>query len=302
MKASLVYKLSDSPLILAGSFGAFEAAATIKRPFTYIHHNAGWIRPRNLWRYHRIARSFRAPAKILFVTNEQSEARWLNLTGLRARCVGQNLHVSEHFFVPGNENKEFDAVYAAQMAPFKRIPLAAGVKNLNVVTYQLGEAEWDLHKYAPEMSHAHFNRQFITQESVREIYQKSKVALALSAFEGAMWASCEYLLCGLPVVSTPNRGGRDRYFESWYAPTIAADSNKIAEAVAAFVANPPCGEKIRATVLSKMNADRLALLRYMEEETGVVYPDKEAELKRLWGGKGISQHAIPISDLDLMFR
>ena len=30
--------------------------------------------------------------------------------------------------------------------------------------------------------------------------------------EGACWASSEYLLCGLPVVSTHSRGGRDVWY------------------------------------------------------------------------------------------
>jgi hypothetical protein len=54
---------------------------------------------------------------------------------------------------------------------------------------------------------------FYRQLEVREIpawLNQARVGLCLSAYEGCMRASAEYLLCGLPIVSTPNIGGRDR--------------------------------------------------------------------------------------------
>ena len=44
------------------------------------------------------------------------------------------------------------------------------------------------------------------------MYNMSKIGLCLSKNEGAMYSSIEYLLCGLPVVSTKNTGGRDEFF------------------------------------------------------------------------------------------
>ncbi len=41
-----------------------------------------------------------------------------------------------------------------------------------------------------------------------------RVGMCLSETEGAMFAAVEYLLCGLPVVSTPSQGGRDVWFDS----------------------------------------------------------------------------------------
>lgn len=303
MRDRTLYKLSESPLIVAGSFGTHEAAARIPRGATFIYHNAGWIRPRNLWRYVKIARQFRGKVRIIFATNEPSEARWLRLAGLDAVCTGQNMHVRENFFVPHRSiTKDIDAVYTAQMSPFKRLELAGNIRNLFVITYQPGDSEWDLHSYAPALSHARFNERFITKEKVREIYQRSRVGLALSKFEGAMWASGEYLLCGLPVVSTVNRGGRDRYFEPWYATTVAADRGAIAAAVERFTKELPDADLIRQTVIGKMNKDRSALLALMKARLGMKFCDDTEEINRIWGGvPGIENHAIPTSDAETAF-
>ena len=188
------------------------------------------------------------------------------------------------------------------MAPFKRLHLAAQVHNLNVITYRRCQPEWDLHAYAPELSHSVYNSAFISREAVRDIYQSSRVGLALSKVEGAMFSSCEYLLCGLPVVSTPNRGGRDHYFESWYAPTVAADPIAIAAAVERLIAAPPDAEEIRHTVIAKMRRDRLALLELLTKRMGAKFGEADYELERLWGGsEGIEKYAVPVSEIVTTF-
>ncbi|WP_164127899.1 glycosyltransferase, partial [Stenotrophomonas maltophilia] len=56
----------------------------------------------------------------------------------------------------------------------------------------------------------------LTPEAVNRVYNQAAVGLCLSAVEGAMCASMEYLMAGLPVVSTPSVGGRDVYFDPDY--------------------------------------------------------------------------------------
>lgn len=50
---------------------------------------------------------------------------------------------------------------------------------------------------------------FLPPAQVCAALNRGEVGLALSELEGACWASTEYLLCGLPVVSTPCSGGRE---------------------------------------------------------------------------------------------
>ena len=54
----------------------------------------------------------------------------------------------------------------------------------------------------------------------------------MSAEEGSMFASAEYLLSGIPVVNTKNIGGRNTLFHTDYVKTVKDDSEEIANAVA----------------------------------------------------------------------
>ena len=65
---------------------------------------------------------------------------------------------------------------------------------------------------------------------------RAGVGLCLSEREGAMFASTEYLLSGLPVVSTPSTGGRHVYYDEEYCWTVPPDPRSVAEAVAALKA------------------------------------------------------------------
>jgi glycosyltransferase involved in cell wall biosynthesis len=298
MRAQFVYLLSEDPLILTGSFGSFDEMSKVRKPFTYIYHNPGFIRGFSLPRYIKLARSFNRNSRIKFVTNERSESIWLRSIGLDASHITQSLHARENFFVPGNLPKLNDAVYAATLAPFKRIELARAIESIHFVTYVTHQKSWDLHSFEPRLSHATFNREFVSKEEVLLQYQKARVGLALSKSEGAMWASVEYLLCGLPVVTTFNRGGRDRYFSEKYVTWCPPDPSRIKDAVRQFVEDPPSPEFIRNQTISRMTEDRYTYLSMLAEEFDMHITSTDDEVERIWGGiEGIEKHAVAVADL-----
>jgi glycosyltransferase involved in cell wall biosynthesis len=298
MRAQAVYLLSRDPLVVTGSFASYTAMARLRRPFTFLYHNPGWIRARSIPRYLKLLRHFGKTARLHFITNEESEARWLRLLGQKATCLGHNLHVRENFFVPGNQSKIYDAVYAATLAPYKRIELAREIGSLCFVTYVTHQKSWDLHAYEPRLKHADFNREFISKEEVRSCYQKSHVGLALSAAEGAMFSCTEYLLCGLPVVTTPNRGGRNRHLLPAWSKTVAPDPAAIRKAVEEYVNCPLDPQMIRDEVIRIMTEDRLRFVELLARYDGTTGSDPVSEIQRIWGGyDGIEKLAVPLSDL-----
>ena len=166
-----------------------------------------------------------------------------------------------------------------------------------MVTYEHGKQEWDLHSYDPALRHAAFNKTFVPPEAVRDVYRASRVALALSSKEGAMFASMEYLMCGLPVVTTRNRGGRNRYLTPLNSRFVAACPKAVARAVADLAAAPPDPLSVRAEVLGLVQRDRLAYLRILSHRCGASIHTSEYELDRLWGGEsGIEKHAMSVAD------
>jgi glycosyltransferase involved in cell wall biosynthesis len=297
MRAQVAYVLSRDPLVIAGSFASYREVSQIKRPFTFLYHNPGSIRARSLPRYLQLIRHFRSNARLIFITNEPSESFWLRLLGQRAECLGHNLHVREHFFQPDSSvAKVYDAVYCAVMAPYKRIELARQIRRLCLVTYAGSPPPWDLHSYEPRLRHAVFNSYFLSKEDVRHRYCQAYAGLALSSREGAMFSCAEYLLCGLPVVTTKNRGGRNRYLDSNCSTTVPANSASIQSAVERYVQAPPDAEAIRTSVLHKMNSDReryLTLLRHLATTAFT-----STSIEEIWGGEnGIEKFAVPLENL-----
>lgn len=147
------------------------------------------------------------------------------------------------------------------------------------------------------MRHASFNKAWMPPEAVRDVYRASHAALALSAREGAMFACMEYLMCGLPVVTARNRGGRNRYLTAYNSRFVSPRPEAVARAVAEFVAAPSDPLAIREEVLALVRRDRLAYLDILRRKCRVPIDCSEAELDRLWCGEdGIQKHAIPVSE------
>jgi len=172
------------------------------------------------------------------------------------------------------------------------------VKSLYVLTYASGKQSWDLHAYEARLRHAEFNPGWVRRDDVPGIFNRARVGLALSKREGAMFASLEYLFCGLPVVTTHNRGGRNRYLTPRNSAFVADDPAAVAAAVAAFVAHPPDPWAIRREGLEMVHRDRLAYVDMLAARCGVRIDTPEAEVNRIWGGfAGISKLAVPIDEI-----
>jgi glycosyltransferase involved in cell wall biosynthesis len=298
MRANTVYVLSRDPLIVAGGFGTIETLKGVNQPFTLIYHNCGLIRAHHLSRYMAWDRAYSGKRRLVVVTNEPAEARWLRLVGIDSHALSHNIHVRDGFFSPDPAcEKRYDAVYVAQLASFKRLWLAKGIQRLFVMTYVGGGAQWDLHEYEPSLSHASFNRTWVPPDGVRDVYRESHVGLALSAKEGAMFASMEYLMTGLPVVTTKNRGGRDRYLTPLNSRFVAARPDAVARAVSDFVASPPDPMEIRQEVLGLVRRDRLAYVEMLRKRCSMRMASADSVVEQLWGGElGIERHAMPVQD------
>jgi glycosyltransferase involved in cell wall biosynthesis len=80
--------------------------------------------------------------------------------------------------------------------------------------------------------------------------RQSYCGLILSKIEGVCRASSEYLLTGLPVVSTPSKGGRDVWYDKDNSLIVDPDECQVAEAVAEFMARPRDPSSIRDRYLN----------------------------------------------------
>jgi glycosyltransferase involved in cell wall biosynthesis len=146
--------------------------------------------------------------------------------------------------------KKFDALYIARITPFKRHELAEKIENLHLIgSYSEKEKEYFTRTIA-RFPHAVWSQKVPSFFIGRKIGEAA-CGLALSAVEGAMFSCGEYTLCGIPVVNTRNRGGRDTLLPE-FAVKVAEDTpESVAQMVEYWVDNPIDPAEIRQGFLDK---------------------------------------------------
>jgi len=240
---------------------------------------------------------------LTFLGNSDRETEIMAMAGFHAVTLNQNCLVNDSHFHPiAGVTPEYDAVYNARLAPGKRHQLASALESLALIylhdSYSCSVAEF-------HARHEHYRRllpgaSFLNRLTprgcerfkpprVNRVLAQCRVGLCLSELEGAMLASIEYLLAGLPVVSTPSYGGRDYYFDDDYCLTVDPDPARIREAVRELIARNLPREQIRAKTLARLEIDRaryIALVQGMIDHAGGDL-DFAPRFRELLRGRGI---------------
>lgn len=106
--------------------------------------------------------------------------------------------------------KRFSMAINCRPELIKRPYLAELIKNLLVIqgiNYNKENA-FDLNSLNPK----YINKTRVSPEEVNDLLNQAYTGGIFSEREGACFASSEYLLTGLPVISTPSIGGRDYWY------------------------------------------------------------------------------------------
>ena len=186
--------------------------------------------------------------------------------------------IHEDVFVPRPSGESsFAAIYDAQWIDYKRHDLAGGIGSLALIAHHPaiptnGSVEYFRRAHAA-VRHATWilspwtatGKRWLSYQEVNAAYNRARVGLCLSRIEGHMYASMQYLLCGLPVVTTPNLGGRDEFFDPAYVRWVDADPDAVADAVDELVALELDPQMIREATLEKAERHRARLQAWMQE-------------------------------------
>lgn len=224
----------------------------------------------------------RCPAhEFIFLCNTDQECERLVSLGERAITVNHNVFLSERIFrVLAEPRLEFDALYNARFAAWKRHELAREIPSVLYVAYHAfntmpGDDDLERQRIERAVSlpgHHLLNRVGkdglpirLAPDEVNAALNRAAVGLCLSAVEGAMLASMEYMLAGLPVVSTPSRGGRDVFFDAEFCLVVEPNASSVAKGVAELRARQVPRDYIRARTLSKLETQRRRLLSLLDE-------------------------------------
>ncbi|AYV85675.1 MAG: glycosyltransferase family 1 protein, partial [Satyrvirus sp.] len=90
-------------------------------------------------------------------------------------------------------------------------------------------------------------------ETVSKYMNMSKCGIMLSASEGGCYSSTEYLYCGLPIVSTRSKGGRDAYYDDYNCLICDDDCTDVERKVSEIISKTIDPQKIRNDAISKSN-------------------------------------------------
>lgn len=218
--------------------------------------------------------------ELIHLGNTRAHCELLSSVGSRAIHCNHNCFVDEAVYRPDPARvKRFDAVYDARLSEFKRHHLATEIRSLALLYYLNPDEDLAyVARVKRELAHAHFfnhdaagSYRTLNSAEVTQSLNACRVGLCLSAQEGAMYASAQYLLSGLPVVTTPSQGGRDEFFDPAYVRTATPEPAAIASAVQELVASGLRPEPIREATLARIHSHRdrfIALVQELYDRSG----------------------------------
>jgi glycosyltransferase involved in cell wall biosynthesis len=240
-------------------------------------------------------------AHVAVLCNYPAQVEMARSAGLRAYFCNHNAFIDESVFRPQLVQKRFDAVSNARLVKSKRVSLAREVSNLALIQGSRHErSEYD---DPSEIPHAYLNQEHLTPRGVARVLSASRVGLALSEAEGACLASSEYLLCGLPVVSTPSVGGRDVWYDTDNSLICDPTPGAVRDAVDLLIARLSRGEidprAVREKHIARAEEHRQRFIDVTRQAFTAVAADADAEIvfRQTFVSKGITPRYAPLSEL-----
>ena len=299
MNVDKLYKISNVPKIFAGNGNCIkDLDKEIKSGGIILLWHPSWnISLKSIPKLVKTHFIFKQKGnEFIICCNSKSEYNLCKIFGLNAKLFNQNMHECEHEFKPVDASKIYDAFYAAQARKFKRMHLACLVKKLYILTYgcknYTNDDGNDLSIFEPKIAHADLNKSFIHgRDKISKLICSSHCGLALSKKEGAMWASVQYLLCGIPLVTTPSRGGRDYFYDDDYVILVKDNSRSVLDGVNLAKKRNYDPIKIRNKILQKMVKHRYEYLDFIIDNFLNKESNRDELYDFIWGSEiGIKRH------------
>jgi len=184
-------------------------------------------------------------ARTVVLASTEREAVDLSAAGVPTLLFNPSILIDETVYKPQPAfdfaDAAYDAIYNARFETYKRHELGTAIGNLALIhdarfDGSVSPHEAEVRRLLPRATYVNNERGLgryvrMTPLIVAQELNRARCGLCLSAVEGVMRASMEYLLCGLPVVSTESVGGRDRYYREPYTVIASDTPESVADAV-----------------------------------------------------------------------
>lgn len=195
----------------------------------------------------------------IILCNESFAVRELRILGFNAIFCHHNMILDyENIYQILDVEKTFDAVCSTRGMKYKRNYLFKGIPNIAIIQHGANEFKWV--GYEPKW----INEYFVDSKTVNKITNESHCGIIVSAKEGGNLSTTQYLLAGIPVISTPNEGGRDHYLNNENSIRVSADKQCIKEAVEEAKSRDWDREAIRRGAIEIIDKDRRIFMDIME--------------------------------------
>jgi len=191
---------------------------------------------------------------IVMLMNTPEQVDWAKQVGLSALFVNHNCWLDDGIFAPsGTKGKRtYSAIINSRPFNWKRIYLADKIEDLAWIKggdYTDGQ-KWHWNPWY--RSYGYVNLEPLDCNRVNRLLNRSEMGLILSGststgatgeeesdlqgdLEGACYSTGEYLLCGLPVISTISEGGRDVWLNDGNSVICRPDREGVYEAYRAML-------------------------------------------------------------------
>jgi glycosyltransferase involved in cell wall biosynthesis len=276
------YQLLDNPLVFIVSSGILFhsgvdlAEKVAKRRACYIVVQPSWnvySQAKNISIDIFMAKLQNPFAQFIVLCPTPQEVVLVESHGIQALYAHKNAFIDENIFSPRNEViKKYSAVHIANVEKFKRHYLAWNIKNIAVLaySYQADSNFSELNGYK-DLGYANFSLSNdgcilnppLSPKEVNSIICAANCGLILSEEEGTNNASTEYLLSGVPVVSTASKGGRDQLFDPNHVLIVDPNSSSVETAVYNMQNNIIDPMQIRESALIKIRQHRKRFLDWL---------------------------------------
>ena len=272
-----VYLFHDSIDIIPSLVGK-----GIGTPDTHVFFSFSWVRDEAALRYLRhlllsgpVGEQSWCRANCHFLLNSEMELREFcrilpEFDGIHfnnASLLNPNL-----FFVSSEDARLFDAVMNAKPLVFKRHYLSGEIDSKLFITYDVksSDSEYDTYVDIDRFRPSSVVKN-ILEADVANYLSTANVGLMLSSVEGACYASAEYLLCGLPVVSTHSIGGRDDFYDETNSVIVKDAAEEVMCAVSLLVSRLNGGDIDRQSIRNGYLAKRRVFLRRLSDKLGQIF-------------------------------
>lgn len=222
--------------------------------------------------------------KIIFLCPDKDTFNGYTSYNIPCFIFNRNALLDYNDYFIYNDNKKYDSIYNANLYKYKRHELILNINNLGLIYYLRNDKNKIYYINDDEIEYGKnlenklsklnnitlLNKQngyykYLTKDEICKYYGQTYSGLILSDIEGICLVSMEYLLSGLPVISTKNKGGRDYFLENEEFSITNINDTDIQYYINYYKEKNIDSKNIRNTTINKIDKHRKEFLLFIKD-------------------------------------